>query len=142
MAKKEMDTRFARFGVVSFTATTKVNDFIDYLEKGQIAGTRCKGCGRLYFPPRADCYQCLSSDMSWEVIEGPGKLVTYSQLSYAPIGFEKDLPYTIALLDFGECKVFGRIGDVAFEELKVGMELVPRVRELEGGRLIYTFEKP
>ena len=38
MAKKEMDVRFHKFGTVSFTATTKVNDFIDYLERdGQIS---------------------------------------------------------------------------------------------------------
>ena len=27
--KKEADLRFSRFGTVAFTATTKVNDFID-----------------------------------------------------------------------------------------------------------------
>ena len=37
-----MDDRFKKFGTVSFTAITKTNDFIDYLEKGKVAGTRCK----------------------------------------------------------------------------------------------------
>jgi hypothetical protein len=32
MAKKEVDDRFKKFGTVSFTAITKTNDFISYLE--------------------------------------------------------------------------------------------------------------
>ena len=56
--KPEADRRFAKFGTVSFTATTKVNDFIDYLEKGQVAGTKCLTCGSVFFPPRAQCHKC------------------------------------------------------------------------------------
>ncbi|RLB37641.1 MAG: DNA-binding protein, partial [Deltaproteobacteria bacterium] len=37
--KKDVDTRFSRFGTVSFTSITKVNDFIDYLEQGKVMGT-------------------------------------------------------------------------------------------------------
>ena len=100
--RKEPDKRFAKFGTVSFTATTKVNDFIDHLESGKVMGTRCNGCGRMFFPPRADCFACLASDMEWNEVKGPGRLVTYSRLEYAPVGFEADLPYRIALLDYGE----------------------------------------
>jgi hypothetical protein len=42
MAKKEVDDRFKKFGTVSFTAISKTNDFIDYLEEGRVMGTRCK----------------------------------------------------------------------------------------------------
>ncbi len=141
MAKPEMDTRFTRFGTVSFTAVTKVNDFIGFLEEGKAAGTKCKQCGEVFFPPRADCYKCLNSDMEWFTVEGPGKLMTYSELMYAPIGFGEDLPYAIAVLDFGDYKVFGRIGDVPFEELEIGMEMVVRANELPNGNLNYVFDK-
>ena len=57
MAKPDEDTRFSKFGTVSFTALTKTNDFIDYLEGGKVEGTKCKQCGAVLFPPRADCYQ-------------------------------------------------------------------------------------
>ena len=96
---KEVDDRFKKFGTVSFTAITKTNDFIDHLEKGQVMGTRCTDCGIAFFPPRADCHQCLSSNVEWFEIAGEGKLVTYSKLEFAPIGFQEDVPYCIALLD-------------------------------------------
>ena len=43
--KKEVDDRFKRFGTVSFTSITNINDFIDYLDQGKIMATRCKECG-------------------------------------------------------------------------------------------------
>lgn len=140
--KKEMDTRFSKFGTVSFTAITKVNDFIDYLEQGKVMATRCKDCGLVFFPPRADCYRCLASNMEWIEISGTGKLVTYSKLEYAPIGFGDDLPYAIALLDYGDYKVFGRIaGNVPEEEIKIGMAMKTVPNPLPNGQINYVFEK-
>jgi len=140
--KKEVDDRFKKFGTVSFTSITKINDFVDYLEQGKVMGTRCKSCGVMFFPPRADCYQCLSGDMEWFEVSGTGKLVTYSKLEYAPVGFGDDLPYAIALLDYGDYKVFGRIaGDLPEEEIKVGMEMKTMVNHLSTGQLNYVFTK-
>jgi hypothetical protein len=39
--KKDIDVRFSKFGTVSFTSTTRVNDFIDKMEQGRVSGTRC-----------------------------------------------------------------------------------------------------
>jgi len=140
--KKEVDDRFKKFGTVSFTSITKVNDFMDYLEKGKVMATRCKGCGLIFFPPRADCYKCLESDMEWTEITGSGKLLTFSKLEYAPVGFGDDLPYSIALLDYGDYKVFGRIAsDVPEEEIKIGMDMETKVNSLPNGQLNYVFQK-
>jgi uncharacterized protein len=142
MAKKEVDDRFKRFGTVSFTAITKTNDFVDYLEKGKVMGTKCRDCGALYFPPRSDCSKCLDSNMEWFEVSGTGKLLSYSELKYGPVGFEDDLPYTIALLDYGNHKVFGRISkDIPFEDLSIGMELKTQTTTLPNGQLGYVFEK-
>ena len=139
---KEVDDRFRKFGTVSFTAITKTNDFIDYLEKGAVAGTRCKTCGMVFFPPRADCYQCLSNNMEWFEVSGTGKLVTFSKLEYAPIGFQEDVPYCIALLDYGDFKVFGRIDrDLPEDEIKVGMLMKTAANTLPNGQLNYVFQK-
>jgi hypothetical protein len=143
MAKKrEVDDRFKKFGTVSFASITKVNDFVDKLEQGNISGTRCKECGLVFFPPRSDCHKCLSSDMDWFDVTGSGKLLTYSKLEYAPVGFEEDLPYAIALLDYGDYKVFGRIAsDLSDEEIEVGMEMKTVANELPNGQLNYVFQK-
>ena len=142
MAKKERDERFKKFGTVSFFSVSKVNDFIDFLDKGKIMGAECRKCEEKYFPPRSDCCRCFSSDMQWFEVNGKGRLVTYSKLEYAPIGFEKDLPYCIALLDYGDYKIFGRIDDnLSDEEIKIGMEMKTKVNKLPGGQLNYIFLK-
>lgn len=140
--KKEIDDRFKKFGTKSFTSVTKVNDFIDNLENGKVMATRCKDCGIVFFPPRADCYKCLSSNVEWYEVSGEGKLVTYSKLKYAPVGFEDDLPYCIALLDYGDFKIFGRIAsNVPEEEIELGMEMRTKANKLPNGQLNYVFEK-
>ena len=140
--KKEVDDRFKKFGTVSFTSISKVNDFIDYMEKGKVMYTRCKDCGLVFFPPRADCYQCLTSNMEWAEVSGNGKLISYSKLEYAPIGFGDDLPYSIALLDYGDYKVFGRLAnDIPENDIRVGMEMKTEVNPLPNGQLNYVFRK-
>jgi uncharacterized OB-fold protein len=142
VAKTEIDDRFKKFGTVSFTAITKTNNFVGQLEEGKITGTKCKKCGRTFFPPRADCFQCLSSDMEWFEVSGTGTLLTYSKLQYGPVGFEGDLPYCIAVLDYGSYKVFGRIAkDLADEEIKIGMNMKTVANKLPNGQLNYVFQK-
>ena len=140
--KKEVDDRFSKFGTVSFTSISKVNDFVDYLARGKVMGTRCKTCGTMHFPPVADCAECLSSDVEWFEVTGKGKLVSFSKLTYGPVGFEEDLPYSIALLDYGDYKVFGRIDkNIPDEELNIGMAMKTKPVTLPNGQLSYVFTK-
>jgi uncharacterized OB-fold protein len=141
MSKIKEDVRFGKFGTVSFTRTTRVNDFIDHLENGKVMYTHCTTCGADFFPPRADCAGCLSSDMEWREVTGTGKLVSYSRLEYAPVGFDADLPYSIALLDYGNYQVFGRLDkNLDPVEVKIGMPMTTVVNKLPNGQLNYVFK--
>lgn len=142
MSKKEVDNRFSKFGTVSFTGITRINDFIGYLEQGKLMGTKCKKCGIHYFPPRADCAHSLDSDMEWFEVKGTGKLLSFSTLTFAPTGFTQDLPYTIAVLDYGDYKVFGRVDKaVSDQDLSVGMAMKTVVQQLPNEHLTYVFQK-
>jgi uncharacterized OB-fold protein len=142
MAEREIDNRFCKFGTVSFTGLTRVNDFIDSLEKGKVMGTKCKACGLKFFPPRSDCYQSLGSDMEWFEVTGTGTLLSFSTLSYAPVGFGQDLPYTIAVVDYGDYKVFGRVDkSIPVETLSVGMRLKTASCRLPEGKVSYVFQQ-
>lgn len=133
---------FERFGRVSFTSQTKVAAFVDYLEKGEVVASRCTRCGARYFPPRADCYRCLSDKMAFEPIKGSGRLLSFTTANYAPTGFEADVPYTLALAEFDGVKVFGRVSrEVPVEELAVGLPVRLNVVQLPNGQLTYEFVK-
>ena len=135
---------FGQFGTVSFASQTKVNAFVERLHAGKVSGSRCKQCGFTYFPPRADCCGCLSSEMEWFDINGTGTLVSFSTLSYAPTGFEQDLPYTVGLARFDEdIQVFARLSrSIMSEDLVVGMELVVSPLRLPGDRIAYELTRP
>ncbi|MCL6447997.1 MAG: Zn-ribbon domain-containing OB-fold protein [Armatimonadetes bacterium] len=131
---------FEKFGRKSYTAQTKVAEFVDRLAQGEICATRCRSCGRIYFPPRADCSFCLGDAMEWVKIPETGKLASFTRVYYAPAGFEADVPYTLALVNFGDVKVFGRLSSAVEEStIKIGMDLKPIVLEMPDGQITYEF---
>jgi len=133
---------FENFGVVSFTTETKASGFVGYLEKGKVMATRCRRCGTNYFPPRMDCPKCVGSDVEWFEIKRNGRLVTYTVVNYGPTGFEEDAPYTLAIADFDEVRVFGRISKGIKEgDIKPGMGLKILPVKLPGDRIGYEFQK-
>jgi len=135
---------FANFGVVSFTDQSKVADFVTYLEQGKVMATRCKKCGHEYFPPRADCPDCIGSEIEWFPIDVAGKLATYTTVNYGPSGFENDAPYSLAVVDFPSgLRVFGRLcREIDPADIKVGMELKLAPAALAAERIGYEFRKP
>jgi len=131
---------FERFGSKSFTAQAKVEEFVDYLDKGEVAYTKCRTCSSTYFPPRADCSNCLGKDMEWVPIKNSGKIATFTHTMYAPTGFEADAPYTIVVADFGDCKVLGRMAkSFPVENISVGMSVNVAVVKLPDGQVTYEF---
>lgn len=131
---------FEQFGIVSFTATTKTEKFVDLLKEGKVSGTICKSCGAKFFPPRSDCNVCLSDEMEWFDIPGNGDLITFTQAMFAPAGFEKDVPYILGVAQFADgAKVFGRIDkSISKENIKPGMKVKLKVVDLENDRLSYV----
>jgi hypothetical protein len=134
---------FEKFGKVNFVGQTKVKDFVKFLEDGKIAGTKCKKCGKVYFPPRVDCDSCLSSEVEWVPLSGKCKLVTYTVVHFAPPRFRYDCPYTLAVAQFAEGPmVFARLSkEVKQEEIKIGMPLKLEVTKLIGDKIIYELKK-
>ena len=132
---------FEQFGVISFTGATKAEEFVEFLKNNEIRGTLCKSCGAKYFPPRSDCNVCLGSEMDWFAISGPGTLITYTKAMFAPAGFEKDVPYALAVAEFGDgIKVFGRVDkSIPDEAIKPGMKVNVRTVNLDDGHLSYEF---
>ena len=130
---------FEQFGIVSFTATTKTAQFVEFLKNNEVRGTVCTGCGAKFFPPRSDCSVCLSDAMDWFAISGEGTLLTFTKAMFAPAGFEKDAPYMLGVAEFANrVKVFGRLDKALPEDaVKQGMKVKLNIVSLEGDRVSY-----
>ena len=137
---------FKYFGKTNFTPYTKVDKFADYLQKGKLMGTKCKKCGEIYFPPRADCLKCMDDTFEWIDFSGKGTLNSYTTIHAAPKGFDDIAPYTIGIVDLKEGgRLLAWIGDIPKDEIKNDMpvKVVPRIfEEIPEIKLYYTIEKP
>ena len=133
---------FGKFGKISYVSETKLQEFEKSLEEGKIMGTKCT-CGRLYFPPRADC-DCMKGEMKWVELSGNCKLMTFTTLHFAPASFRYDAPYTLGVAQFDEGpSVLAPLSkEIKEDEIKIGMSLKLVPVELMGGRMIYELRKP
>ncbi|MCP5052558.1 MAG: Zn-ribbon domain-containing OB-fold protein [bacterium] len=135
---------FKWFGKVNYSPYTKVGDFADYLKEGRLMASKCKQCGTLSFPPRADCENCMSGDFRFHQISGNAILHTFTKIVAAPTGFEDTAPYMIGVADLEEGgRALAWFDDSIDEkEIKIGMKLklVPRIfEEIEEIKVYYCF---
>lgn len=135
-------TGFEKFGKVSYTSQGKAKEFVDYLEKGKLMGTQCKGCEKVYFPPRMDCGRCHSSDaMTWVEMPNEWTLLTFTTAHFAPQGFEQDVPYVIGVAESSSGQrllarvVTGDGSPKVAEEMKLELQ----VAKLPGEKVVYEF---
>ena len=52
---------------------SKTLKFWEGLKEGKVYATKCTKCGKLYFPPTADCPECMGSAVEWVQLK-PGLL--------------------------------------------------------------------
>lgn len=138
---------FKWFGKVNFSPYTKVTDFAQHLKDGRLMGSKCKKCGTMSFPPRADCEMCMSGEFEFFEMSGKARLHTYTKIVAAPTGFEDVAPYIVGVVDLEEGgRALAWIGETIEEEkIKIGMELqvVPQIfEELEDIKVYYSLERP
>lgn len=115
----------------------KTKLFWEKLKEGEIYATRCKKCGKLYYPPQADCSECLSSDVEWVKLCGEATLEAYTFVHVKPQGFEKYPSYIIAIAATPEgVKIMGWLEGLKLEEIKVGMKLKATSMVLDDGYII------
>jgi uncharacterized OB-fold protein len=131
---------------------TKVGRFADELAAGKIMSTICKKCGKMYYPPRADCSDCMQSEMEWKPITGEGKLVAFTKIYVPPEHFairQPLMPFSsvqfepcpIGLLGVeGGLRVMGWIPKMDVKKIKIGMKMKASPFTLPDGKITIVFE--
>lgn len=90
-------------------------------ENGQIMGTRCPRCDRIYVPAVAFCERCFHSLDEWVDLGTTGEIGTYTLLTRAPDGSPLDKPELIAFIQFGDGGLIHRLSEVDPHEVYFGM---------------------
>ena len=128
---------FEKFGLVSYISQTKVSKFIEFLAEGKIVGSKCAECGRMEFPPRAYCPNCLSDKWEWVPLACDCTLLTFTRVESAPAAFRAEAPYLLGLAQFSEGpKVLAWI-DEGIQIPEIGREKKLAPYKLANGNLSY-----
>lgn len=114
-------------------------------EKPYLIGSKCTICGKVFFPKREVCPNCLKiNTMQEHQIYGGGRLYTFSIVNAALPGFKA--PSIQAYVDLEEgARIWTLITGIEPDPklLKIGMELelvIEKIREDEHGNEILSYK--
>lgn len=101
-----------------------IEQLYKFMNEGKLMAGRCKKCGKIHFPPRQLCDECLSNEFEWTQIPTRGKLLTYTIIHIAPAQFQATAPYAIGIigLDNG-LKIPGMIKKAPIDKMEITMPL-------------------
>ncbi|MEM1587184.1 MAG: Zn-ribbon domain-containing OB-fold protein [Candidatus Bathyarchaeia archaeon] len=119
---------------------SRIMRFFEGLREGKIYAVHCTKCGETFFPPRADCPSCLTSEMEWFPLSGEGELLTYTVIYIKPLSFTHYKDYIVGIAQLKEgIKVLAWVNVESHEKLKPGMRvrLTTAIRKPEG---LITYE--
>lgn len=108
------------------------HQFAKHLAEKRLVGSRCKTCGRVFFPPRIWCPDCQKNELEACEFAGVGKLAAFTVVYVAPsamlaAGYDRKNPYCVGVVELegGEripAQIFGV--DVHHpESIRIGMPL-------------------
>jgi uncharacterized OB-fold protein len=121
----------------------KTVKFWEGLKEGKVYATKCKKCGKLYFPPAADCPECLMSDMEWIQLSDEAEIETFTYVVIRPTSFSQSKPYTVAIGRLKEgVRVLAWLTGFKLSETKVGLKVKLVAKTTPEGNLTYEFVRP
>ena len=119
---------------------SRTSKFWQGLKEGKIYATKCQKCGKLHFPPVADCGDCGSSNLKWTELDGEGEIETFTQVVVKPSSFSKEADYIVAIARLREgVRALAWLIGVEREGVKVGMKVRLVARVTSDGRASYDF---
>ncbi len=111
-------------------------EFFSRLSEGKFQSTRCRGCGRVHYPPRVVCPECLSGEMEWVDLPCEGILLAFTWQE-AAIRCRK--PEVLGLVELeGVGNVFTRV-DAPYEDLHIGMRVTFSTWTSPDGLVLHQF---
>ena len=117
----------------------KTKRFWDSLKEGRLETTKCGSCGRVSFPPQADCPECRAPGCVWVELGRDATLLTFTRVEVPPASFAGLAPYTIAVGELeGGVRVLAWLEVAGPAQAKVGMRLRLEARG-GGGSPHYAF---
>ena len=119
---------------------SRTSKFWQGLKEGKIYATKCQKCGKLHFPPVADCGDCGSSNLKWIELDGEGEIETFTQIVVKPASFSEESDYIVAIARLKEgVRALAWLVGVEREDVQVGMKVRLVAKVTSDERVGYEF---
>lgn len=119
---------------------SKTLRFWEGLKQGKVYATKCEGCGKLYFPPNADCPECLSTKLEWVELSNEAEVETFTHVVVRPTTFQQYKPYTVVIAKLKEgVRVLAWLTGLRLSEIKVGIKIKLVAKVTPEGNPTYEF---
>lgn len=126
--------------IVEEIPISKTLKFWEGLKEGKVYATKCTKCGRIYFPPAADCPDCMHSGMEWIELSKEAEIETYTHVVIRPTTFSQYKPYNVAIGKLAEgVKVLAWLTGFKLSQIKVGMKVKLTAKVSQEGEATYEF---
>ena len=115
-------------------------------QRYELVGEECPHCSFKIFPPRDVCPDCGGEAKEPYTFSGLGEVYSFTRMYDAPVGFEENAPYAIALVKLEEGPVItAQLTDVELEDIEIGMPVEMVTRRIrsdqdESGIIIYGYK--
>ena len=88
---------------------------IENAKNGKLLTHKCTECGYLHLSTAYFCRECGSKGFEDVLLDGVGKIATYTIITVPPAGFEKYTPYAFVVLkvDNSDLRISGFMGGIA-----------------------------
>ena len=115
------------------------DDFLDALADGEGYYLECEN-GHGTLPPRRVCPHCGSRELVQTDLPETGTIDSYTVVHVAAPAFADDVPYAVAVADFGAVRLPGQI-QTDIDAVENGLTVAPGVGEsVTTGERLLTFE--
>ena len=123
--------------------------FREVMENQRLMGTKCKGCGKVWCPPRLFCSDCYG-DTEWVEVSPQGEVTAAVDVYYVPANYSLhnylDLPYVLALikLDGADTCLYNVVfaPNLGVNQIKRGTRVRAVIREKREGKLTDFYFMP
>ena len=111
---------------------------IELRDNRRIMGIKCPACNWVYVPPRSTCKVCFSKLEDWVEVSDKGTLLTCA-IAYQPSPVqtvEPPIAYGIVHLDGADSGFVHLLGEVDFDQLRIGMRVQAVFKEERAGSIL------
>ncbi len=93
-------------------------------EQPRLIGSKCRNCGRVYFPKEVVCNACFQEDMEETLLSNRGKLYSFTIIHQKPMAYSGPMPYAMGLVSLPEGPtIMSLLTGCDFEKLELDMDV-------------------